>query len=244
MSDSDTRSPRFATTRWTVVLAACGHASPDGEAALEALCRAYWFPLYAYVRRRGRSPHDAQDLTQAFFQKLLEKSWLEAASQERGRFRTFLLVALKRFLANAHDAATAAKRGGGVTFVAADSPAAESRYLAESARPPDADALYERRWALALLERVMARLREEYETTGRAADFEQLKAWLTAGRGEVPYAEVARELGASEGAARVAVHRLRKRFREIFRECVADTVAGPAEVDAELRHIAAILGRV
>lgn len=245
MPDSDSPSPRFATTRWTVVLAARRAGTPDGGAALEALCRAYWFPLYAYVRRTGKGPHDAQDLTQAFFQKLLEKSWLDAASRERGRFRTFLLVALKRFLANARDAACAAKRGGGVAFVSLEAaPEAESRYLAESAREADADALYERRWALALLDRAMMRLREDYRASGREGDFETLKVWLTAGRGEVPYTQVARDLGVAEGAARVAVHRLRKRFRDLFREGVAETVAEPGEVDAELRHVATILGRV
>ena len=238
-------SPRFATTSWTVVFAARDGDTPARGAALEELCRAYWFPLYAYARRTGRPAHDAQDLTQAFFQKFLEKSWLDAVSRERGRFRSFLLVAMKRFLANAHDAECAVKRGGGMAFVSLDAaPEAESRYLAESARQSDADALYERRWALALLERVMARLREDYRLAGREGDFETLKVWLTSGRGEVPYAQVARELDVAEGAARVAVHRLRKRFRDLFREAVAETVSEPGEVDAELRHVAMILGSV
>lgn len=244
MSEPADRSPRFATTRWTVVLAARDPVSPDSTEALESLCRAYWFPLYAFVRRSGKDPHDAQDLTQAFFGKLLEKEWLLAVSRERGRFRTFLIVAMKRFLSNDRDRTMAEKRGGSRTFVPIDAGLAESRYLAEPVKQSDADHLYERRWALALLERVLARLREDYESGGRAGDFDRLKIFLTAGRGEIPYADIARDLAISEGAARVSVSRMRKRFREIFRQTIADTVSEPGEVDAELRHVAAVLGRV
>jgi len=203
----------FATTRWSVVMAARDKASPESEGALQALCKAYWHPLYAFVRRLGNSPHDAQDLTQEFFARLLQKEWLGAVERERGRFRTFLIVTVKRFLANEWDKNRAARRGGGQTLVPLDTQFAEERYQADARPSLNADHLYERRWALALLDQAMTRLRAEYEHDGRGEDFTRLKEYLTAERGEIPYEEIARQLGASEGAARVAVHRLRKRFR-------------------------------
>ena len=226
----------FATTRWSIVLAAGRREDVQAAAALETLCRSYWYPLYAYVRRRGNSPHDAQDLTQAFFARLLEKDWLAGLEPERGRFRSFLLTALQRFLANAHDHRTAQKRGGGATVFSLDAEEAEGRFAAEPALSPDA--MYDRRWAMLLLEQTLARLQAE-----NAGDFETLKPWLTAGRGEIPYADLAAQMQCSEGAARVALHRLRKRFRELFRAAVGETLANPADLDDELRHIAAILGR-
>lgn len=232
----------FVTTRWSVVLAARERPSPESAAALEALCRAYWHPLYAYVRGSGHSPHDAQDLTQEFFARLLAKDYLQAADREKGRFRTFLRVCLKRFLANAGDRQRAAKRGGGARPTSLDAAGAERRYATELATGVPPDRLYERQWAMTLLEQAMARLRAEYTDTARLAEFEQLKSALTAERGAIPYAKLAAKLDSTEGAARVAVHRLRKRYRELFRAAVADTVSEPAAVDDEVRHLAIVLG--
>lgn len=234
--------PLFVTTRWSVVLAARGKSSPESAAALETLCRAYWYPLYAYVRGSGHSPHDAQDLTQEFFARLLAKDYLQAADREKGRFRTFLRVCLKRFLANEWDRQRAAKRGGGERPTSLDVALAEQRYATELTTGVAPDRLYERQWAMALLEQAMARLRAEYTAAGKASEFDQLKSALTAERGAIPYAELAAALNLSEGAARVAVHRLRKRYRELFRATVADTVSEPDEVDDEVRHIATVLG--
>jgi RNA polymerase sigma factor (sigma-70 family) len=234
-------SPLFLTTHWSVVVSAQGKGSGNADAALEALCRAYWYPLYAYVRRLGRSAHDAQDLTQEFFARLLEKDYLRAADREKGRFRTFLLVALKRFLANEWDRARTQKRGGGSVAVPFDSTFAESRYATEPAASQPADREYEHRWAMTLLEQSMARLRVEYERAGRVAEFEQLKEYLTAERGTIPYAAIAATLKLGESGARGAVHRLRRRFRELFRTQIADTVSDPAAVEDEVRHVVAAL---
>jgi len=245
VSSSTPRSPHFATTRWSLVLTACDKASPASAEALERLCRAYWYPLYAFIRRLGNDPHDAQDLTQEFFARLLEKDWLDAAERERGRFRAFLIMAVKRFLANEWKKMRAAKRGAGRGCLSLDVDSAEVRYLSEPAAAAlPADDLYERRWALTLLEQAMARLRAEYESDGRGADFTRLKEHLTAERGAIPYAEIARKMGATEGAARVAVHRLRKRFREVFRATIADTVSSAEDLDAEVRCVVEALGRV
>jgi RNA polymerase sigma-70 factor (ECF subfamily) len=231
----------FAPTRWTVVLCARGAVSPDAGAALETLCQAYWYPLYAFARRLGHAPPDAQDLTQEFFARLLEKRWLDSADRAKGRFRAFLVTAFKRFLANEWDHARRQKRGGHVAHFSLDTALAESRYVAEPPAELPADRLYERRWALTLLERTLARLRSEFEAARRVAEFEPLKGFLTADRAALPYSEVARSLGVSEGAARVAVHRLRRRFREVFREEVAHTVAAAEDVDEELRYLMAAL---
>jgi RNA polymerase sigma factor (sigma-70 family) len=234
-------SPLFVTTRWSVVLSAQEKNSGQAATALEALCRTYWYPLYAYVRRFGRSAPDAQDLTQEFFARLLEKDYLRAADRTKGRFRTFLLVALKRFLANEWDRAQAAKRGGGNVAVPFDTAFAESRYAMDSAAAQPADREYEHRWAMTLLEQAMTRLRAEYERAGRTAEFEQLKEYLTAERGAIPYPVIATVLKVAESGARGAVHRLRKRFRELFREEIADTVSEPGEVEDEVRHVVAAL---
>ena len=227
----------FVTTRWTVVLSARDPQSPHADTALETLCRAYWYPLYAYVRRLGHAPSDAQDLTQEFFFRLLEKEWLASVDREKGRFRTFLLVALKRFLANEWKRASRQKRGGNAAYLPLDTEIAESRYQAEPPLGLAADRLYERRWALTLLERTMGRLREEFDRAGKAAEFGQLKQFLTADKSAIAYAAIARDLGLTEGAARVAVHRLRRRFREVFREETAHTVAAAEDLDEELRHL-------
>jgi RNA polymerase sigma-70 factor (ECF subfamily) len=234
-----TQNAAFHTTRWSVVLDAQGRASGDSMRSLEALCRQYWPPLYAYARYRGVAPHDAEDLTQEFFARLLEKQWLAAVKRECGRFRAFLLMAFKRFMANEWDRSQARKRGGGCEVFSMD--AAES-LVAENPASLPAETWYEKRWALTLLETVMRRLKAEHETAGKMAEYELLKPCLTAERGTIGYDELARALGMEPASARSAVDRLRKRFREVFREEVAGTVADPAEVDAEMRAVIAALG--
>ena len=234
-------APLFRSTRWSLVLKAKDDASPDFDEAISALCKAYWYPLYAYVRRQGHGPHDAQDLTQEFFARLLEKDWLRTVAPERGRFRTFLLMAMKRFLAKEWHRAAAQKRGGGLIPVPLDPEDAEQRYAVEPAL--GADEIFERRWAMTLLDQTMERLHMEFLSAERAEEFEHLKDWLTASRGEIPYAELAVQIGSSEGAARVAVHRLRKRFRAIFRETVAETVADEKDIEEEMRHLIVVLSR-
>jgi RNA polymerase sigma factor (sigma-70 family) len=239
VSSSD--GPRvFPNTRWSVVLAARQRESPESAAALEALCRAYWYPLYAFVRRSGHAPADAQDLTQEFFCRLLEKHWLDSADREKGKLRTFLVVALKNFMNNEWRRASAQRRGGGVAHTQIDTVFAESRYAADS-HTLAPDETFDRQWALTLLDLAVTHLRDEFSAAGRAEDFEVLKNCLLAGRGSIDYAGVAQKLGVNAGAARVAVHRLRKRFREIYREEISQTLADGADLDAELRHLAAAL---
>lgn len=246
-SESDPPFPggpgRFHTTRWSMVFAArgSGAATAEAERSLEDLCRQYWPPLYAFVRQRGHGVHDAQDLTQAFFERLLEKEWLLAADRDRGRFRSFLLMAMQRFLANEWDRARAGKRGGGVAPLSIDWAATEGLSLPDPAAVSP-ETVYERRWALTLLETVMRRLREEHETSGKAEEYERLKPCLTAERGEIDYDTLGAALGIGPASARSSVHRLRKRFRELFREEVAGTVADPAEIDDEVRSVIAALG--
>ena len=226
-------SDTFATTRWTVVLAAGRPDSPQAAVALEELCRTYWFPLYAYVRRRGPTREDAEDLTQAFFARLLEKGFLESADAERGRFRAFLLTALKRFLANEWDRSRTLKRGGGATPFPLDPQQADTQFLAASNDLPP-DRAFDREWAVALLERVVVRLRDDCASEGRAAQFDHLKVFLTSSKGTSSHADTAAALGMEEGAVRVAVHRLRKRYRQLLRDEVAQTLTEGAEVDAEM----------
>lgn len=241
ISSSD--APRiFPITRWSVVLAARQQFSPESAAALEAICRAYWYPLYAYVRRTGQSPHDAQDLTQEFFSRLLEKRWLDSADPHKGKLRTFLMVALKNFLSKERRHASAQKRGGGHAPAQIDTAFAESRFAADSATLAP-DEAFDQQWALTLLDLTVNRLRAEFATAGKPAEFDALKSCLMAGRGAMDYAKVARQLNVSEGAARVAVHRLRKRFREIYREEISQTLADGADFDAELHYLAAALAR-
>jgi RNA polymerase sigma-70 factor (ECF subfamily) len=233
--------PGFVTTHWSVVLGAQDKDSPDSGAALEKLCRTYWYPLYAHVRRLGHSLPDAEDLTQEFFARLLQKDYLQAADRAKGRFRTFLLVALDRFLANEWDRMRAQKRGGGCKVVPLDTTLAERLYAEQSVADSSPEREYERRWALTLVEQAVGRLRTEYAQSGKAAEFARLKGFLTAERGCIPYGLVAGDLGVSEGAARVMVHRLRRRFREIFREEVLHTLADPEDLAEELRHLMAVL---
>lgn len=233
--------PLFVTTRWFVVLAAQDKSSPDSAAALETLCRAYWYPLYAYVRGSGRSPHDAQDLTQEFFARLLALDWLRVVLPEKGRFRTFLIVSMKRFLTNEWHRDMALKRGAGTLPLSLDTTDAEHRFAAEPPLSPDE--LYERRWAMTLLEESLERLQRAFAQTGKEQEFNVLKEWLTAERGSIPYGQIATALGTTEGAARVAVHRMRKQFRQSFRQTIAETVEADADVDVEMRHLVAVLSR-
>ncbi|HEX5218664.1 MAG TPA: sigma-70 family RNA polymerase sigma factor [Verrucomicrobiae bacterium] len=235
--------PAFVTTHWSIVLSARDQDSPKSSEALEALCRTYWFPLYAFVRRQGCGPHDAQDLTQEFFARLLEKGYLNSATQDKGRFRTFLLVALKRFLANEWDRQHAQKRGGSAQIVPIDPELAESRFVAGPAHELQPDLLFDRQWALTLLDRTMLRLRDEYVSSGRARLFELLRGCLTKDESALPYAEIAARLNLTEPAVKMAVQRLRARYREILRAEIADTVAGPEEVEAEIRHLFSAFGK-
>ena len=233
----------FPQTRWSQVLAARQDASPEGAAALEAVCRAYWYPLYAYVRRCGQSPHDAQDLTQEFFRLLLEKRWLADADRERGRLRSFLITALKRFMAKEWRRISAARCGGGEAHLAIDTAFAEGRYAADPAAEFAPDQVFDRQWSFTLLELTMARLQAEFAAAGKADEFAVLSAFLTLTRERIDYGTAAARLAISEGAARVAVHRLRRRFRELYREELAQTLPDGADLEAELRHLAEALAR-
>ena len=228
---SSSEAPRhFPHTRWSLVLAATRKDAQESAAALEAVCRAYWPPLYAYVRRCGQSPHDAQDFTQEFFRRLLEKRWLDSADREKGRLRTFLIVALKNFMNKEWRRESAQRRGGGQARVQFDTAFAESRALAP-------DETFDRQWALTLLNLTVERLQREFSAAGKPTDFEALKDCLMAARGTMDYAAVAARLGVNEGAARVAAHRLRKRFRELFREEISQTLADGVDVDGEVRRL-------
>jgi RNA polymerase sigma-70 factor (ECF subfamily) len=231
----------FVTTHWSIVLDAKNKDSPDSAAALEKLCQTYWYPLYAHVRRLGHPPPDAEDLAQEFFARLLQKGYLEAADQAKGRFRTFLLVALDRFLANEWDRAQAQKRGGGCAVVPLDTALAERLYAEQSVPELSLEREYERRWALTLVEQAVGRLRTEYEQAGKTAQFARLKGFLSAEQGSISYGPLARELGTTEGAVRVMAHRLRRRFREIFSEEVAHTLASPQDLAEEMRHLMEVL---
>jgi RNA polymerase sigma-70 factor (ECF subfamily) len=231
----------FCPTHWTVVLAAGSADSVAARDALEKLCRAYWPPIYAFIRRQGHNPHDAQDLTQGFFARLLEKNSFAEADRAKGRFRSFLLGALKHFLANEWDKANALKRGGGQTLIPIDVASVETTCGFEPADHTMADKAFERRWALTLLDQVLRRLRQEYLDAGKETLFEQLKQTLTEASRTVPYLEIAARLGTTEGAVKVAVHRLRQRYRELLRAEIASTVASPAEVEDELRNLFAAL---
>jgi len=233
----------FPVTQWTVVLAAGGTPSPESAAALERLCSSYWYPLYAFVRRSGYSPEDAEDLTQEFFARLLEHNWIAHADRHKGRFRSFLLMAMKRFLANEWEKGKTLKRGGQVRFVRLQLDAAETRYTREPADTRTPEQLFEKQWALTLLESVLSRLREDYARDGKGALFHALEPCLIGGRETQPYAALGAQLGMTEGAARAAVCRLRERYRECLKEEIGHTVASPAEVDEELRHLFRVLAR-
>jgi RNA polymerase sigma factor (sigma-70 family) len=222
------------------VLSAGDRESPQTTEALEKLCRGYWYPLYVFLRRQGNSPEDSQDLTQEFFSRLLEKNYLAKADRSRGKFRTFLLQSLKNFQVNEWKRAGRLKRGGGVEFISIDASVAEERYAVEPATEPNPDAAYEERWAITLIERVLAALRQEYEEAQKIQLFEQLKGFVWGDKSTASYADIGQHLNLTEGAVKVAVHRLRQGFRERLRAEVAHTVSGPEDIDDELRHLVSV----
>ena len=225
----------FPTTSWTLVVAAGNPLHQDCRDALTRLCEHYWYPVYAYVRRRGYPEGEAQDLTQDFFVRILEGRYLDRADPNRGRFRSFLLNSCKFFLADQADRARAQKRGGGA-ILPFEVASGEERYRFEPLDNETPERIFERRWALMLLDRAVSSLRDEFTQHGSPGDFEKLKVFLL-GQAEVPYAELAREMGATEGGLKVAIHRLRKRYRVLFLREIAETVADPAEVDSEIRFL-------
>jgi RNA polymerase sigma factor (sigma-70 family) len=235
--------PVFATTHWSVVLAAGQSADAQASAALEQLCCTYWYPLYAYVRRRGHSPEDAQDLTQQFFALFLRKEYFRLADRGRGRFRTFLLHALEHFLINEWKRAQCAKRGGGTTSLSLDVERAEHRFANEPTVTLTPELAYEKQWAATLLEHVLSALKQEYAEAGNARVFAELAELLWGKDGSVSFAEMGVRLGMTEGTARGAMHRLRARYREQLRREVAQTVAEPGEVDEELRYLISVVSQ-
>jgi RNA polymerase sigma factor (sigma-70 family) len=242
IADGDVQSsPLFQTTKWGIVLAAADEPSAAIDGALNELCRTYWYPLYAYVRRQGRSAHDAQDLTQEFFARLLEKKGFRTAAPERGRFRSFLLTSLKHFLINEWRGATALKRGGGQVMEAIDTLGIEKRYEAEAEDGSSPDRAFERQWAATLLETVLSRLRAEYVALSKLDLFEGLKPILWGDPAAESYAGLAGKLDMTAGALRVAAHRMRERYGVLTRAAVAETVAKPADVEDELRSLISIL---
>ena len=229
---------RFETTHWSIVIAAGAAADTAGRAALESLCAAYWYPLYAFERRFGTRAEEARDLVQGFFAELLEKDVLRQADRARGRFRTFLLAAFRHFVSREREKERALKRGGGRALLPLDFEDGESRFLREPVDDRTPERLFERRWALTLLDGAVARLRDEHREAGREDLFEALRWTIGAGgAAEAPWAEVGARLGMSEGAVKVAAHRLRRRYREVLRAAIAETVADPSDVDDEIRHL-------
>ena len=231
----------FATTHWSVVLQAGTSESTQGNRALEELCRAYWLPLYTFVRRQGYGPHDAQDLTQGFFVRLLRSNSFSVVAPEKGKFRTFLLASLKHFLSDARDYERAEKRGGGQRLVYIDEAEAEQCYLQMPVVDPEPEKTFDRRWALTVLEKAAERLTEEYVASGRAQIFEALKAFLSSEALPGQYEEMAPKLGMSPNAVGVAVHRLRQRYRECIRLELAQTVASPQDLDQEMEYLFSVL---
>ncbi len=232
--------PVFVTTHWSVVLRA-SEDTPQARSALEQLCRVYWYPLYAHVRRRGHSPEDAQDLTQEFWARLIERNWLARADQNKGRFRTFLLTAMERFLKDERQKARALKRGGGRLPLPLELESGETRYGTEPADARTPEQAFERRWAVALLDETLRQLEAEYRADGKGGWFAALRPCLL-GQGElVKFDKLGEQLGLSEGAVKVAVHRLRQRYRERLRAEIAHTVASADDVEAEMRHLFKVL---
>jgi RNA polymerase sigma factor (sigma-70 family) len=233
----------FTTTHWSIVLAAGETSAPGARQALENLCQTYWYPLYAYVRRRGHSPEDAQDLTQSFFARLLEKKYLHQVDREKGRFRAFLLAALKHFLADEWDKARAQKRGGGRTLISLDATVAEDHYQREPADTTTPEVLYERQWAATVMEQVRTRLRQEYAAEGKGMLYYKLRLLDTGEDREETYAQLASQQGQSVSAIKTAAQRMRRRFGELLRLQIAQTVGSPAEIDEEISHLMAVLGK-
>jgi RNA polymerase sigma factor (sigma-70 family) len=230
-------SHRFTTTHWSVILTAQEGEDARAATALETLCRTYWYPLYAFVRRNGHGPEDAEDLTQGFFARLLEKNYLAAVDAEKGRFRSFLLTALKRFLADEWDRATAQKRGGGHPTIPLDFQTAEDRYRIEPKHELTPERLFERRWAITVLEQARTRLQEEYVAAGKGALFDQLKGFHRHDETTIAYADVAAALASPQNTVKSHVYRLRKRYQQFVREEIAQTLSNPAELEEEIRYM-------
>jgi len=236
-ADQSPSSGGFAATHWSVVLSAArGSETPRAAAAMAELCRIYWYPLYAYVRRRGYDTHEAEDLTQEYFARLLAKNYLADVDRRKGKFRAFLLAAMKHFLADEWDRSRAQKRGGGKTIVPLDGAYADSRYSREPAHDLTPEKLYERQWAIAVLQQVLARLRTEFVAEEKATLFDRLEPFLM-GDSATTQAQAAAELGMTENAVKKAVHRLRRRFRQELRDEIAHTVASPEEIDEEIQYL-------
>jgi RNA polymerase sigma factor (sigma-70 family) len=238
-SSGEPAKPRnyFATTHWSVVLKAARNDTTRAHVALEKLCQTYWYPLYAYVRRRGHSAHDAQDLTQAFFECLLERESLLNVDPERGRFRSFMLGAMNHFLAKQWAKLQTQKRGGGRQILSLDAAAAEERFDLEPADPTTPDKAFDKEWATALLEKVLNQLEEEFRCENKTQMFDVLKQTLAGSRESQPYVELAAQLNMNEGSVKTAAHRLRKRYRELLQAEIASTVASPDEVKEELGYL-------
>jgi len=236
-------SGAFHTTHWSVVLAAGQEDSSQAAEALETFCRTYWYPLYAYIRRRGYSPADAQDLTQEFFARLLKENYPGQADRAKGKFRSFLLLTLNHFLSDAHAQATTRKHGGGQNIVSLDDQAPEERYRLEAANDVSPDKLFELRWARTILNNALLRLRAEFVSAGKADSYEVLKAFEPGEQKTISYADAAARLGASESAVKAMIHRLRQRHRELVREEIAHTVSTEAEVDEELHYLIAVISQ-
>jgi len=235
----------FHTTRWTLVQAASGDSrglTGDSRRALSTLCQMYWHPVYAFIRRNGYDPDQSQDLTQGFFALLLEKKYLADADQKKGRFRSFLLTAVKHFLANEWDRAHALKRGGDQVAVSIDLLEAEQWYMPSVVEEATPESLFERRWALSILEQVLARLRAEFAAAGNADQFERLSLLLNRDSDDVGYEALAAQMGMSAGALRMSVHRMRRKYRRLLREEITDTVSTPDEIDDEIRFLVSALG--
>jgi len=240
--DLPTSAMGFHTTHWTVILTARDENATIGQDALASLCSTYWYPLYAFIRRQGSNPHEAQDFTQEFFRQFLERNALAYVRPTAGKFRSFLLACLKNFLAKQRERAGAQRRGGGCVVLPLDTGDAETRYLLEPADRLTPDAIFERRWAFALLERAMSELRRKHSSDDKRQQFEELQGFLPGGQGGCSRTELAAKRGVSVGAIDVAIHRLRQQFGVVLREQVAQTVSSEGEVEEELRYLISVLG--
>jgi RNA polymerase sigma-70 factor (ECF subfamily) len=242
-SSAAVRRGQFATTRWSMVLAAGRKNSPESQSALAALCEAYWYPLYAFLRRKGYAAGDAQDLTQGFFALLLERNDVAMVRKERGKFRSYLIAALQNYLANERDRQRAQKRGGGRKPLSLDFASAENRYAAQAADRRTPEDAFARQWALTLLEQVQSALHQEMSSQGKAEQWERLHVYLTGETAAASYVEAAAALDMSEGAVKTAVHRLRRRFGELLRREIAETISDESAIDEEIQELFAALRR-
>jgi len=242
MNAASTFDRVFTTTHWSVVFTASRRESERADEALEKLCRGYWYPIYVFLRRSGLMTHDAEDVTQAFFERVLSKDYLRAVDRSKGKFRSFRLAMLRHFLANHRRDARAQKRGGGLDFICIDSETVDELELSPAAIDGSAEKSFDRQWAMTLLEQVVATLQREFQAAGKAELFESLKIFLTGGKGVVAYAQLAQSLNMTEAALKMTISRMRKRYGELLRTEIARTVSTPEEVEEELRALFAALG--